>query len=641
MALDTLWTAAEISCGVAAIAALTVAASIWRHAGGGREAGFLSGSLVALAAHYGCVAIDAWLHAAGGAVAPFTIWTALGHTGLTVSGALFFGFLLVVVGRLAAPDVPNRWLVWAVVVHAGTATAIALALAGRLVADQLVGRSAVAVAADIDEIVMGAGRVADAFLVTGPVAYCSLLLERVPRGGGPHWIRWLADGGPWRLVQVSHRAGSAFDARDVSPHTARFLALMLACLVLGVDGTATRGTEYAWTPASLSLTLAGQLLLLPILLGLVVIHARPVFFDVVLKRGALNLGIATLTSLVCGAVLVCSPVRLGAFLGPAWIALIVIACLTASAYEHASRLVDQVLFRRADYQRALQRLSWALAGCIHVDALRVAVTEALTSAFDGTRVQIREADGPPGDVTVGLGRPERPRGYLTLGPRPHGRPYSSEDLTFVAAVAAQFAARLEALEAAEARHLTTMAELRALRAQINPHFLFNALSTLAEMTRDQPAERAVLNLAEVFRYALESTQHERQPLRAELEAIRAYLEIEGERFEDRLQFDVEVPADLLETPIPPMLLQPLVENAVTHGLATLERPGRIRIVATHEPGYLHLLVEDDGIGFDPATSPRHVGLANVGARVEGTGGSWAVQSRPGGGTAVRLAVVTS
>ena len=102
---------------------------------------------------------------------------------------------------------------------------------------------------------------------------------------------------------------------------------------------------------------------------------------------------------------------------------------------------------------------------------------------------------------------------------------------------------LDGFDARESTRLATIAELKALRAQINPHFLFNALTTLAEMAHSQPAtERAILNLSRVFRYALDATQHELVPLGEEIDAIRAYLEIEAERFDDRLRFDIAVPS---------------------------------------------------------------------------------------------------
>jgi two-component system sensor histidine kinase LytS len=209
-------------------------------------------------------------------------------------------------------------------------------------------------------------------------------------------------------------------------------------------------------------------------------------------------------------------------------------------------------------------------------------------------------------------------------------------------VAAQLAGQLEAFEAQESSQLAAAAELKALRAQINPHFLFNALSTVAELSRGQPeAERTILNLSQVFRYALESTQRERVPLGAEIDAIRAYLEIEATRFEEHLRFEIDVSEDARDTPIPPMLLQPLVENAVKHGLSSKVSGGKVVIAAARDNGHLHITVQDDGVGFDLDRKARGVGLSNVGARVERTGGSCHVQSIPGVGTRVTLALVTS
>jgi two-component system sensor histidine kinase LytS len=215
-------------------------------------------------------------------------------------------------------------------------------------------------------------------------------------------------------------------------------------------------------------------------------------------------------------------------------------------------------------------------------------------------------------------------------------------LTFVDAVAAQLAGHLEAFEARASAQLAAAAELRALRAQINPHFLFNALNTLADMADGQPeTERTILNLSRVFRYALESTHQERVPLGTEIEAVRAYLEIEAERFEDQVRFAITIPDELLDAPVPPMLLQPLVENAVTHGLSATVDGGTVRIEAVRNNGHLCLTVQDDGVGFDVDHTPHRIGLANVVARVERTGGTWHVQSIPGSGTLITLMVATS
>jgi LytS/YehU family sensor histidine kinase len=268
------------------------------------------------------------------------------------------------------------------------------------------------------------------------------------------------------------------------------------------------------------------------------------------------------------------------------------------------------------------------------------VTAHLKDTLDAAFVRVSPSMTDVTAVVVPLRSRDRPRGVLELGPRTHGQPYGSEDLTFVDAVAAQFTAHLHAFDAQESARLTTAAELRALRAQINPHFLFNALNTLAEMSHGQPAtERAILNLSRVFRYALESTQHERVPLEAEIDAISAYLEIEAERFDDRLRFDINVPDDVRQVRIPPMLLQPLVENAIQHGLSKKVCGGLVRITAQRENGHVRLTVQDDGVGFDLDRTSRRVGLTNVSARIERTGGSCRVQSIPGVGTLVTLAVM--
>src|SRR5688572_4594651 len=567
MPLETWWVAAEVCFGLGAAAAASVTWSVWRRATPGFEAAFLCSSLAALALHYGALSADAWLHAAAGVTAPFTPWSAWARASLLVSAGLFFAFLLTVVRRLYAPNSPNPWLTWAVVLPTTVALLATLGLTARLAGDQLGGAAPSALADDVERFFTGPGRFLASLLFTGPVVFCSALLDRAPSHGQPRWERWLAHGGPWQLVTRSQRASTSSDCREAPTHMARLLVISFAVVTVSLTGAAGQG-DFTWTPLSLALMTAGDLCLLPMVLGLVYVHARPVFFDVVLKRGTLNLGLTVVTLAGCALALAALSVPLAAGAGIVCIALTMFVWLAARAYEQAGRAVDRVLFRRADYPRALSSLSERLAACADADALRSAIVMELQSIFDGAQVRhvVHVSDAPA--LTVGLGRPEQGRGYLTLGPRPGTRPYASEDLTFISAAAAQFVARLEALEAMEARHATTIAELKALRAQINPHFLFNALSTLAEMARHEPAtERTILNLARVFRYALESTQSEHLPLSAELDAVRAYLEIEVERFDDRFQFEVDAADDTLDTLVPPMLLQPLVENAVRHGVA--------------------------------------------------------------------------
>jgi histidine kinase len=136
------------------------------------------------------------------------------------------------------------------------------------------------------------------------------------------------------------------------------------------------------------------------------------------------------------------------------------------------------------------------------------------------------------------------------------------------------------------------AELRLLKAQLNPHFLFNALNTVRSLIPDDPkvAQVVVTRFANTLRYALSAGQHEIVPLSKELEIIRDYLQIESLRFEDRLSVDYSVSEEAAAVGIPSMLLQTLVENAIKHGIAQLPRGGRIKVAAVVRAGVLLLEV---------------------------------------------------
>ena len=152
---------------------------------------------------------------------------------------------------------------------------------------------------------------------------------------------------------------------------------------------------------------------------------------------------------------------------------------------------------------------------------------------------------------------------------------------------------------AELREATLQAQLRALQAQINPHFLFNAFNALAELTHDDPvvAEQLVGDLAHLLRYSLRSSAAATVPLRQEVEAIERYLRIEQARLGERLRVSIDVDADVLDAPIPGLVLQPLVENAVQHAVATRRSGGLVRIRAERRNGALRLDDDDDGPGL--------------------------------------------
>ncbi len=155
---------------------------------------------------------------------------------------------------------------------------------------------------------------------------------------------------------------------------------------------------------------------------------------------------------------------------------------------------------------------------------------------------------------------------------------------------------------AASREAALRARLRALQAQINPHFLFNAFNALAELTHVAPdvAERLIGDLAHLLRYTLRASAETTVPLRRELEAVDRYLRIEQARLGDRLRISREIHVDIDAVRVPGLLLQPLVENAVRHAVAPRPEGGRVRIRIDRAGAEVRIRVEDDGPGLPPA-----------------------------------------
>ena len=186
--------------------------------------------------------------------------------------------------------------------------------------------------------------------------------------------------------------------------------------------------------------------------------------------------------------------------------------------------------------------------------------------------------------------------------------------------------------------------LAALQAQMNPHFLFNTLNAVASLVHQEPdlAEATIERLAGVLQYAITSGKSPSVRLGDELDAVRDYLGIEQARFGARLRSSIEVSPELYEHPVPPMLLQPLVENAVLHGLGSRAEGGEIRITGRTEGNSMVLIVSDDGVG--PGGSTRkgnRIGLSSVRERIAltfGDAGSFLTRARVGGGFECELRV---
>ena len=165
--------------------------------------------------------------------------------------------------------------------------------------------------------------------------------------------------------------------------------------------------------------------------------------------------------------------------------------------------------------------------------------------------------------------------------------------------------------------LAQEAQVRALRYQVNPHFLFNTLNAIAALVRDAPskAEVMVLQLSDFFRRTLAINPTEDVTLSEEVELQRLYLQIERTRFPDRLRFSVALGAGAAEARVPALLLQPLVENAVKHGVARSELPTCIHIRARLDGPVLEIVVENDGKASGPGPTGERVGLRNVAERL--------------------------
>jgi two-component system, LytTR family, sensor kinase len=262
----------------------------------------------------------------------------------------------------------------------------------------------------------------------------------------------------------------------------------------------------------------------------------------------------------------------------------------------------------------------------------------LVSEFSRSRAEL-EARGI--EVIVPIRLPSRGTRYVLLGRRSGGRRYLSEDLTALGRAASVIVEQIELYRESEMRRLAAQAELRALQSQIHPHFLFNALNALYGIIPREAkgARETVLNLADIFRYFLE-TRKTYLPLEQELSIIKAYLEIERLRLGPKLHIEIDVAADVLAAQIPVLSIQPLVENAVKHGIAPRPDGGLVRIEARRSgSGALEIRVRDTGAGF-AKPGAGGIGLENVSRRLElcyGTEARLEIQSG-GEGTEVSFTI---
>lgn len=268
----------------------------------------------------------------------------------------------------------------------------------------------------------------------------------------------------------------------------------------------------------------------------------------------------------------------------------------------------------------------------------------------------REAgDGPDGhDAPQAVGAPVIANGRVVGAIVAFATRVQAPLVRATTEVAAWCGAQIELGELETSRAALAEAELRALRAQISPHFIYNALSVIASYTSTD-AERArdlLLDFADFIRYTLRS-QGEFTTLADELTSVHSYVELERARFEERLSVTLRIEPETLATVIPFLSLQPLVENAIRHGLEPREAGGTIVIAARDDGTHTEITVDDDGVGMRPSDlralltegeRTDHIGLRNVDARVRSIYGddhALVIETNEGAGTMVRMRIPKS
>jgi signal transduction histidine kinase len=322
--------------------------------------------------------------------------------------------------------------------------------------------------------------------------------------------------------------------------------------------------------------------------------------------------------------------------------------------------VDAVVLQRPDYEALRTEMNRAVHDHDDVPTLLDAACAALAPALSARTVRWAELRDAASQEGLEIPVAEPPRYVLHVGELTGGRRLLSDDRAFLAAITSLLGRRIDAIRITRERYqremreqemsqLATEAELRALRSQMNPHFLFNALTTVGYLIQTAPARalETLLQLTSLLRGVLRS-EGELTTLGRELDLIEAYLEIERARFEQRLRVRIDVAARLKGIRVPPLVLQPLVENAIKHGIGPERHGGEVVVSAQIEDAdtanpVLVLTVRDSGAGVNPADLQRGrqsgVGLKNIERRLAcqyGTAGSLTFASSPGLGTTVRI-----
>ena len=436
---------------------------------------------------------------------------------------------------------------------------------------------------------------------------------------------------------------------------------VFAVSALHLSGNHVTGEDTWW------MELAGHHASLPLALLILYQDFRFALADIFLKRA---LAFILLAGLIFGMfvfgvtpLLAANPAseRSTAVLLALWVS-------TALAYPFLRRaaalFVDKIVLTRVDYAELISTLTRTLDRCETPEAALDEMARALAPALSAKSIEWSESseEGPPSGVQqdrrsarVTVLTTDKPHYVFSITELSGGRRLLSDDIAMLEHAALLVARRIDALRAMQERYqrdiqeqemrkLAAEAELRALRAQVNPHFLFNALTTIGYLIQTAP-ERALgtlMRLSGLLRGVLRAGE-EFVTIGEELDLIEAYLDIERARFEDRLRVYIDVPRQLRRLRIPALVIQPLVENAIKHGISESLAGGAVRISARVLHNELLISVIDTGPGVTESSLQRRrsrgAGLSNVEQRLRrysNTETPVVIRSTPGAGTTVEI-----
>ena len=349
-----------------------------------------------------------------------------------------------------------------------------------------------------------------------------------------------------------------------------------------------------------------------------------------------------------------------------WIAT---ALIYPSLHRFAAWLVDKIILRRADYATLRLEISKIIENQNTIETVLDETCRKLASALtvkESGWIEVAENAANLPAVNFDLRRAEifvptaeSPFYKIYLENFAGGRRLLSDEIEMLEAVALLASRRVDALRVTGERfgqkireqefsRLATEAELRALRAQINPHFLFNALTTIGYLIQTAPekAFATLMKLTGLLRRVLKSSG-EFSVLKDEIELVESYLEIEQARFEERLRVEIDVPEELKNLRVPALILQPLVENAVKHGISKIKFGGTVKISAKLESEnakvFLKINVFDSGAGVNSdelaQNRQKGIGLKNIEQRLKSYYGDAArlkIESEIGKGTMAEI-----